>query len=192
MWSQLSRSADPGHVGAVLHALRGATPRCGPTAVVALDGPSGSGKTTLAAALADALDAPVVHLDAVYPGWDGLAAAVPIVVDEVLTPLSRGLTARYRTWDWAADAWNGRLEVAPTPVLVLEGCGAATGAAGDLAAVRVWLEAPVDVRRRRGLERDGDTFAPHWDRWAAQESALFAADRTRERADVVLSTGEAT
>jgi hypothetical protein len=34
------------------------------------------------------------------------------------------------------------------------------------------------------MERDGATYAPHWARWAAQERAHFAADRTRERADV--------
>ena len=41
---------------------------------------------------------------------------------------------------------------------------------------------------RRGLARDGELYRPHWERWAAQEEALFAADRTRDRADVVVST----
>ena len=50
----------------------------------------------------------------------------------------------------------------------------------------VWVEAPYDVRLRRGLERDGDAFAPHWEQWAADEAALFARERTRERADVVV------
>ena len=41
---------------------------------------------------------------------------------------------------------------------------------------------------RRGIERDGEAFRPHWQRWARQEDALFAADRTRQRADLVVDT----
>jgi hypothetical protein len=38
------------------------------------------------------------------------------------------------------------------------------------------------------LARDGEVFAPHWQRWADQEDALFTADRTQERADLVVTT----
>ena len=44
------------------------------------------------------------------------------------------------------------------------------------------------VRRARALARDGAVYAPHWDRWAAQEDALLARERTSERADVELDT----
>jgi dephospho-CoA kinase len=60
--------------------------------------------------------------------------------------------------------------------------------AGDYAAVGVWVEADREVRFARGIARDGETYRPHWERWARQEDALFAADRTRDRADVVLDT----
>ncbi|NHA67216.1 nucleoside/nucleotide kinase family protein [Phycicoccus flavus] len=188
MWFQVTEPADPAHVEAVLTALRSASPRCGATAVVAVDGPSGSGKTTLAKGLVDALDAPVVHMDEIFPGWDGLAAAVPLLVDQVLTPLSRGDDARYRVWDWDAGTWGEERTVAAGPLLVVEGCASSVGPAGTFAAVRVWVEAPRAERMRRGIARDGETFRPHWERWAEQERALFAADRTREHADVVVST----
>ena len=56
----------------------------------------------------------------------------------------------------------------------------------------MWVEAPHGVRMRRGIERDGEAFAPHWDRWAVTEAAHFAEHRTRERADVVVDgTGRA-
>lgn len=189
VWFQVTDPADPAHVDAVLTALQGAAPRCGRVAVVAVDGPSGSGKTTLAKGLVDAIGAPVVHMDELYPGWDGLAEAVPLLVNQVLVPLSRGRAGAYRVWDWEADAWGAAREVAPGPVLVVEGCASSVGAAGGYAAVRVWLEAPREERMRRGLARDGETYAPHWRRWAAQEQALFAADGTRAKADVVLTTG---
>ena len=38
----------------------------------------------------------------------------------------------------------------------------------------------------RGIARDGDAFAPHWEQWAQDEAALFARERTRERADLVV------
>jgi uridine kinase len=60
--------------------------------------------------------------------------------------------------------------------------------AGDLVAVRVWVEAATDVRMARGIDRDGEAFRPHWQRWAAQERELFGADRTRERADLIVRT----
>jgi dephospho-CoA kinase len=53
----------------------------------------------------------------------------------------------------------------------------------------IWVDAPEEQRYRRAMARDGDAYAPHWARWAAQERAHFAADRTRERADVRLRTG---
>ncbi|MBR7742160.1 (d)CMP kinase [Phycicoccus sp. BSK3Z-2] len=188
MWFQVTDPADPAHVVAVLEALQDARPRCGATAVVAVDGPSGSGKTTLAKGLVDALGCPAVHMDEIYPGWDGLADAVPLLVDQVLAPLSRGLPGRYRTWDWEDHRWGPSRDVPVTPLLVVEGCASSVGAAGGYAAVRVWVEADRDERMRRGLARDGETFRPHWERWAAQEAALFGADGTRERADVVLDT----
>jgi len=30
------------------------------------------------------------------------------------------------------------------------------------------------VRYERAMARDGDTFRPHWERWAGQEEALLA------------------
>lgn len=187
MGFQVTGPADPEHVEAVVAALGRAPARSG-SAVVAVDGPSGSGKTTLANALADTLGCPVVHLDELYPGWDGLAAVVPLLVDQVLLPLARGEDARYRAWDWEHDRRGDERTVPAAPVVVVEGCGASVGPAGRLAAVRVWVEASPDERRRRGLARDGETYRPHWERWAAQERDLFGADGTRTRADLVLVT----
>jgi uridine kinase len=181
---------DPAAVGAVVAAGRRAAPRCGSTVVVAVDGRSGSGKTELADAVARQLGwCPVVRLDEVYPGWDGLAEGVRIVTDEVLGPLSRGEPASYPTWEWAADRWGPRRTVRPVPLLLLEGCGALSPGPARYAAVGVWVEAPEDVRRQRALARDGETYAPHWERWARQEESLLATHDPSTTADVVVHTG---
>ncbi|KAB7744582.1 hypothetical protein GA707_08225 [Nostocoides sp. F2B08] len=189
MWDQPSEPADPAAVTQVLDRVAKTRPRCGAVRVVAVDGRSGSGKTTLARAVAAALQAPVVHMDRLYPGWDGLAASVPILVSEILAPLAEEVSAAYRVWDWHRDRWNGREHLAPAPVLVVEGCGSSVGPAGEYAALRVWMEAPRRERLRRGLARDGETYRPHWERWAAQEDRLYAADGTRAKADLVIRTG---
>ncbi len=179
--------ADAGFTQALRLAVA-AEPRCGAVTVVAVDGPSAAGKTTLSRRLGAALRAPVVHMDAIYPGWDGLADAVPLVTRQILEPLARGDRAAYRRWDWMRERWGRTVEVPTVPLLVLEGVGSSVGTAGDYASVRVWVEASRDVRFERGIARDGEAYRPNWERWALQEVALFAADRTRDRADVVMDT----
>lgn len=195
MWDQITEPDDPGfdaHVEAVVSLARAAAASCGPVRVVAVDGRSGAGKTTLATAVARSLAAHgtvgLVHLDRVYPGWDGLAATPSILATRLLRPLAEGSPAAYPVWDWAEGRWDGTVPVGPTDFLVLEGCGSSVGPAGPYAAVRVFLDADQPVRRARGIARDGDVYAPHWERWAAQEDALFAEDGTRARADLVIDT----
>ncbi len=163
-------------------------PARGAVTVIAIDGPSGAGKTSLAEAVAQDLGCPLVHMDELYPGWDGLAEAVDLVTDQVLEPLSHGEPAAYRVWDWQHQGWGSTARVEPTDLLVLEGCGSSVGRAGEFAGLRVWVDADEQVRRQRGIERDGDTFAPHWDRWTAQERALFGPDGTAARADLTVHT----
>ncbi|QFG70114.1 AAA family ATPase [Ornithinimicrobium pratense] len=156
--------------------------------VVAVDGPSGSGKTVLGTALAARLDAPLVHMDDLFPGWGGLAQAPGLLATQVLEPLARGDRAAYRRWDWHRDDWAQSVAVPPTQLLVVEGCGSSVGPAARYVAVAVWVEADPAERMRRGLARDGESYRPHWERWAAQEEVLFRADGTRERADVLVRT----
>lgn len=154
--------------------------------LLCVDGPAGAGKTTLAAAVAALRPAAaVVHMDDLFPGWDGLPR-VDEQLGTLLAPLAAGRPGRYRRWDWHADAWAEQVTVAPTSLLVVEGVGSGSAVTDPWRTVLVWVEAPSGLRRRRGIERDGDAFAPHWDRWAAAEHTHFAAHRTRERADLVV------
>lgn len=150
--------------------------------VVIIDGRSGSGKTTLAAEFAEQLGAPgqpaqTLHLDSLYPGWDGLAAgaaAVPLVLEQQW----------YQPYDWATGHFSpSRIALDPSRPLVIEGCGSLT--ASNIAAARrwagasgrvhaVWIECDEALRRTRALTRDGEMFAPHWDAWARQEQAQFS------------------
>ena len=172
---------------------------------VVIDGRSGSGKTSLADRLASRLRGvgrkpQLLRLEDLYPGWDGLrtgSRAVP----EVLS------SGSYRRYDWNREAFAERVAIEDGTPLIIEGCGAVT--ASNLVAVRdwvtengtqapvrgdvqansiwtVWLDLPVAERRIRALSRDGETYAPHWDRWAAQEDAHYADLEPWELVDEVL------
>lgn len=169
--------------------LRAATPRAGRTRVIAIDGRSGAGKTTLAALVAEELGgAPVVSLEYLYDGWDGLRRGIGLLAGEVLAPLAAGRTALVPRYDWTAGAWSTPVELSPPEVLVVEGVGAGARPAAPYVSVLAWLEADRRTRERRALARDGETYRPHWARWAAQEDALFAGDPVQDRADVIVRT----
>jgi len=167
-------------------AVRAAAPRAGRTRVLAIDGRSGAGKTSLAAALSAELGAPVVSLDDLYGGWDGLERGIDLLVSEVLEPLAAGVPARVPRYDWVRQTWLEPTPLQPPELLIVEGAGAGARRAAAFESLVVWLEAPLSVRKKRALERDGETFEPYWDRWAAQEEAMLARERTPERADAVL------
>ena len=153
---------------------------------VLVDGRSGSGKSSLARELV-ALNpaAQLVRLDDIYPGWDGLQAASDHVVEFVLSA-----SPRWQRWDWVLGEkaeWHS-LD-ADRPIIV-EGCGALSRRAAERATLRVWVELDAVQRKARALARDGDTYVPHWDRWAAQEEAFIAAENPRALADLVIEGNE--
>ena len=133
--------------------------------VVTIDGYSGSGKSTLAAALVRLVNGwQVLHLDDWYPGWDGLAAGADIA-RRIAADLRAGRASSYEAWDWENGTTGVTISVPLTPTII-EGCGAIEAEA-DLS---VWIADPgEDERRSRALARDGQTYAPHWRRWADQD-----------------------
>ena len=133
--------------------------------VVTIDGYSGSGKSTLAAALVRLVNGwQVLHLDDWYPGWDGLAAGADIA-RRIAADLRAGRASSYEAWDWEHGITGATIRVPLAPTII-EGCGAIEAEA-DLA---IWIADPgEDERRHRALARDGQTYAPHWQRWADQD-----------------------
>ena len=172
----------------ILALLRDRPATLGQGRLLCIDGPSGSGKTTLAGAVVRlAPEAAIVHMDDLIDGWDGLAT-VTAQLDGLLRPLAAGRPGGYRRYDWLACQYAETVTVAPRPLLILEGVGSGSLEVADLQTLLVWVEAAPEVRMRRGLERDGEAFAPHWQAWTLAEQAHFARHRTRARADLVLRT----
>ncbi len=143
----------------------------GSGARVGNDGRVGPRGSSLAAA--DGLGAPVVTLEDLYGGWDGLERGIDLLVSEVLEPLAAGRAARVPKYDWLAGAWAAPWVLEPPEVLIVEGVGAGARRAAAYASLLIWVEAAESVRKQRALDRDGQAFAPHWDMWAAQEDAML-------------------
>ncbi len=133
--------------------------------VVTIDGYSGAGKSTLAAAIARLVNGwQVLHLDDWYPGWDGLAEGADIA-RRIAADLREGRASSYEAWDWDKGTTGATIRVPLVPTII-EGCGAIEAEA-DIA---IWIADPgEDERRSRALARDGQTYAPHWRRWADQD-----------------------
>ena len=159
--------------------------------IIGIDGRSGSGKTQLADMLnfsftAEHFAVRVLNLDSIYPGWDGLEEGTK-TWQEISRNLHKGKPASYREWDWHADAPGTEHTINPAQeiVIICEGVGAIAGTCD----VRIVVKAPNELRYRRAIDRDGETYRPHWERWAAQEEALFAAySATYAQADIIYRT----
>jgi anthranilate synthase component 1/para-aminobenzoate synthetase len=165
--------------------------------IIAIDGRSGSGKTTLAIELAARLrehhKVSLFHLEDIYPGWNGLAAGIERYVSTVLSPLRRGEAAEWVSWDWEKH-YDGEVRVTrPAEIVLVEGVGAAAASARPLLDAVIWADSPDQDRRARALARDGRTYEPFWDQWAAQEEEWLAADDVPGHADVqVLNPADGT
>jgi uridine kinase len=174
-----------GRAQAVAEAARLATP--GRTVFIGVDGRAGSGKTTLAGLIAAALPGGVVvHVDdltgPLVPEWDW-----PRMQEHVVDPLLAGRPARYQRWEWNRDEPAEWHDVPVGVPVVIEGVSSTRSELTVPWALRIWVDAPRDVRLRRAVERDGAALLQHWtDVWMPSEEAYIARDRPQERADLVV------
>jgi len=145
-----------------------------------IDGRSGSGKTELGRAIAVRWpEIQLVKLDDFYPGWDGLDAA-SAMVPQILS------TLRWQEWDWVTDKPGPWHELDGDRPIVIEGVGVLSRASAPLADHTIWVELDDTTRKKRALERDGDTYAPHWERWAKQELRFIARENPNALAVEIL------
>ena len=170
-----------------------------PTPIILIDGRAASGKSSLAAELKNVLfkeleQAPrLIHMDDLYPGWEGLQLGAFYLNQQILQPLSAGKTAHWQVWDWQKaergrvdEPGNGWREFAGGTPLIVEGCGALSRVSGELAHLRVWIEAPKELRHARWIERDGEKFNDYWHIWAAQEDEFYQQEKSKSLADLVV------
>ncbi|MFF6974566.1 MULTISPECIES: uridine kinase family protein [Streptomyces] len=179
-------------LGPLAGELAAAEPSCGPVRLIAVDGHAGSGKTTFTARLADALasrvpggEVPVLHLDDLAShetlfGWTGR------LLDQVVDPLARGVTAHYEPYDWNTRRFSAPRALPTAPVVLIEGVGAGRAAVRPYLTRLLWLERTPDESWPRGRQRDGIGLSAFWDTWTVAETRHFLADPSRPYADTLV------
>jgi uridine kinase len=143
--------------------------------LVGIGGHGASGKSTLAAHLAGALDN--VEVVATDSFWDGSGFDLHRLRTDVIDPLIAGRTARFDEWDWHARLARPGRSVRPGGVVIVEGVCALHQMFRDDLAVRIWIEAPEEVRLERGVARDGEGARSTWlEVWMPNENAYVERD----------------
>ena len=149
--------------------------------LVGIGGRGGAGKSTLAARLPDAQ---VVGTDEF---WDGEEFDLSRLRAEVFDPLLAGRNAEFASWDWPAQRPGERRAVRPSGLVVVEGVCALHRMFRRDYDVRVWVEAPYEVRLARGLARDGEAARRTWvERWMPSEDRYVERDDPIPSAHVVI------
>lgn len=165
--------------------------------LAAIEGGSASGKTTLAALLGRVYDCNVFHMDDFFlrpmqrtaerlaePGGN---VDRERFYEEVLAPLARGRTVRYRRYDCHTRMLGGIVEARPKALNIVEGAYSMHPALAEHYDLSVFLRIPPDLQKARILARNGPGVGERFfTRWIPLEERYFAATDAANRCDMVL------
>ena len=106
----------------------------------------------------------------------------------MISPLCEGREARFRGFDWATQKPHEDLRVVePHGTVVIEGVCALHRDFRHAYDLRIWVEAPRDVRLARGVARDGEQSRERWETvWMPREDAYVERDDPVSSAHVVV------
>jgi len=155
------------------------------TKLVGIDGCGGSGKTTLATQLAAQISAPVIHTDD-FAQWDNALDWSPRFMEQVIIPFQNNEPARYQRYDWTTKTLTEWHEVPTGGIVIIEGVSATRALFRPVLSYTIYVDAPRELRLKRGLARDGAAARPLWDQWQAEEDAYLASENPASKADVVI------
>lgn len=164
--------------------------------LIAVDGPCASGKTTLAARLAEALNAQVIHADDFFLPFEmktperlaqpGGNVHYERFKEEVADALAMGKTVDYGVYRCAEGRIAEKKRVIPSGIIIVEGSYSMHPLMGADYDLRIFIEAPLDIRLERILERNGkeklETFK---EKWIPMENAYFEHYGIKEKSDIV-------
>lgn len=154
--------------------------------IVAIDGPCASGKTTLAASLAGILACPVIHMDHFFlrpeqrtperllePGGN---LDRERFAEEVLHPLSKGISFAYRPLICRTMTLGEPIEVPASPVILVEGSYSCHPDLRDTYDLRLFSSVDPDEQKRRLLAREGEAKCKVFkEKWIPMENTYFQA-----------------
>jgi uridine kinase len=140
--------------------------------LVGIGGHGAAGKTTLARSIPGAQ---VVGTDEF---WDGADFELSRLRAEVLEPVLRGEPAEYRAFSWELQEPSATPRIVrPDGVIVVEGVCALHVLFREAYDLRIWVDAPRELRLARGVARDGEGARELWEqRWMPSEDRYVERD----------------
>lgn len=158
--------------------------KLGQTHLVLIDGPAGAGKTTLSKKLEVQFQAPVIHLEFLYNGWDdALTSTLTNNLLKLCNSIEAGRNHLLPIYDWAEKKFTDVRTIAPTPKLIIEGVGSGQSAIRNFASLLIWVDADPKVALERVMNRDGYNYPDEISRWKIREAAHFELEQTAKFAD---------
>jgi uridine kinase len=140
--------------------------------LVGIGGHGASGKTTLARSI------PAAQVVGTDEFWDGSGFELTRLRAEVLDPILRGKPAEYRAFSWELQApVPDPRRILPQGVIVVEGVCALHRLFREAYDLRVWVDAPRELRLARGIARDGEDARRVWEeQWLPGEDRYVLRD----------------
>lgn len=165
--------------------------------LVAIDGGSASGKSTLGAALAEELQATLIHMDDFFlpmemrteerfaqPGgnvhWERVLA-------EVLEPIRQGKGPEYGVFDCSVMAVNKTVRADVRDVVIVEGAYSLHPMLREYFDLRVLVEVEESVQKERILRRNGEQMLRRFlTEWIPLERVYFEACQVKDCCHIIL------
>ena len=165
--------------------------------LVAIDGGSASGKSTLGAALAEELQATLIHMDDFFlpmemrteerfaqPGgnvhWERVRA-------EVLEPIRQGKGPEYGVFDCSVMAVNKTVRAEVRDVVIVEGAYSLHPMLREYFDLRVLVEVEETLQKERILRRNGEQMLRRFlTEWIPLERVYFEACRVKDCCHIIL------
>jgi|tagenome__1003787_1003787.scaffolds.fasta_scaffold20837909_2 uridine kinase len=155
---------------------------------IGVDGPGGAGKSSFAERVAAAVPGVVVVSVDEFSGPDVTEWDWVRFDRELVEPLRTGRAGRYRRWEWRSETAGDWREVPTGSVVLVEGVSATRSEVAAPWTLRVWVDAPRELRLERVLTRDGPAVMARWlEDWIPSEEAYVARERPKERADLIVA-----
>ena len=167
--------------------------------VIGIDGMAAAGKSTLAEALAQRLDAAVIHMDDFFlpqgfrtperlrtPGGN---VYYERFCKEVVPYLRCGQLFGYRIFDAHAHAYTGTRDIWPKPVIIVEGSYCMHPEIGDVYDLRLFVEvSPYEQEQRIATTRSAHAEM-YKAMWIPMENRYHGAYGIKENCHMVITSG---
>ena len=166
--------------------------------ILAVEGGSASGKTTLARALQEIYDCNVFHMDEFFLRPEQRTAERLSEVggnldrerflSEVLLPLSRGETVRYRLFDCSTMTLGAPVTVTPTRLTVVEGAYSMHPELAPYYDLSLFLKIDSICQRKRIEKRNSAPLAERFfGEWIPMENRYFSQMKIQEHCDLTIT-----